>query len=282
MGTTLIASVTTGRGITEYRKVLTADNNIFRQPDNLDKSAEYNPATLLEDNGWYGLERFSDKPYCFEFLQQGFSSVDYDAINRNDFGKIVFLCGYQDELFFFQRVTPTRQVNRKRIVFFGESCKYEESSTSISLNEYPDAIYNSDNNTLYFRKLRNISTIFDGIDELYREATEDEVKYFLDHQFIELTEDFASDNVMANNRKRIAMALETLKHLSVDEREVVFKYIKDYYPELANGNNKFNIHNEDSLKKLLYGIEQRYYTTPIGDERRLANSIIRINQGGQI
>jgi hypothetical protein len=30
---------------------------------------------------------------------------------------------------------------------------------------------------------------------------------------------------------------------------------------------------EEELKKLLYGIEQRYYTTRQGGERRLANSI---------
>ena len=30
------------------------------------------------------------------------------------------------------------------------------------------------------------------------------------------------------------------------------------------------------FKNLLYGIEQRFYTTPIGNEKRIANSIIRI------
>jgi hypothetical protein len=282
MGTALIASVITGRGTTAYRKVLTADDNIFRQPDNLADSSEYNPATLLEDNEWYGLAGFSDKTYCLDFLRQEFSSVDYSAISRIDFGKIVFLCGYQDGLFFFQRITPARQVNQKRI-YFGESCKYEENSASITLNEYPDAIYNPANNTLYFRKLRDISAIFDGIDKLYREATEDEVNNFLGYDFIELTEGFISDNVKSNNRKRVAKAIEILKQFADEERKKVFAYIKDYCPDLASANNKFSIHNEDSLKKMLYGIEQRYYTTLVGDERRLANSVITIpsNQGGQ-
>jgi hypothetical protein len=216
-----------------------------------------------------------------DFLRQEFSSVDYDAICYSDFGKIVFLCGYQDSRFFFQRVTPARQVNQKSVFFFSEQCKYEENSASISLNEYPDAIYDPTNNTLYFRKLRDISAIFDGIDELYREAREDEVKNFLGYNFIELTDGFTSDNVKTNNRKRIALALEILKRFSEEEKKTVFDYIKNYCPELANINNKFSIRNEDSLKKLLYGIEQRYYTTLVGDERRLANSIITINQGGQ-
>jgi hypothetical protein len=38
----------------------------------------------------------------------------------------------------------------------------------------------------------------------------------------------------------------------------------------------FSISNEEDLKKLLYGIEQRYYTTKVGNEKRLANSITTV------
>jgi hypothetical protein len=278
MGTTLIAMVTTGRGATGCRKVLTSNDDIFCQPANLGQSADYNPGTLLEDNEWFGLADFSSKPYCFDFLCQEFSSVNYDAISRNDFGKIVFLCGYQDGYYFFQRITPARQINQKRI-FFGEQCKYEENSASISLSEYADAIYNKTENKLYFRKLRDISAIFDGIDELYREATEEEVRNFLGYNFINLSAGFTSDNVKTNNRKRIALALETLSRFSDDEKKTIFEYIKEYHPELANENNKFNINNEDSLKSLLYGIGERYFTTPVGKEKRVANSMFPLPQG---
>jgi hypothetical protein len=132
------------------------------------------------------------------------------------------------------------------------------------------------------RKDENHNSLFDGIDELCREAMDDEVNNFLGYHFIKLTQGFTADNVGANNRKRIAMAAETLNRFSPCEKDKVFGYIKDYCPDIAIGDNKFNIHNEDSLKRLLYGIEQRYYTTPIGDERMLANSVIPIpqNQGG--
>ena len=39
---------------------------------------------------------------------------------------------------------------------------------------------------------------------------------------------------------------------------------------------KFEISSEQNLKMLLYGIEQRFYTTLIGDEKRLANSVISL------
>lgn len=278
MSTTLIAKISPDQSMTAYRKVLTSDKDIFRLPDNLATSNEYNPNTVLEDNEWFKLAAFASKPYCLELLQQpSFSSVDFDSIKNGDFGKIIFICGYQNEHFFFQRVTPARQIDRKRI-FIGAECKYEENSRSIALKDYADAIYSSTEYTLYFQNLRNISAIFNGINELYQEATEEEVKEFLSFGFLELTEGFTSDNVKINNRKRIALALETLRHFSEEEKETVFEYIDDYCPELEKTNNKFTIHNEDSLKKLLYGIEQRYYTTLVGEEQRLANSIIPLRQ----
>ena len=41
-------------------------------------------------------------------------------------------------------------------------------------------------------------------------------------------------------------------------------------------NKKFEVATDDDLKLLLYGIEQRFYTTPIGQEKRLANSVMRL------
>ena len=40
----------------------------------------------------------------------------------------------------------------------------------------------------------------------------------------------------------------------------------------------YEITNNKDLEYLLYGIEQRFYTTKVGDERRIANSIIKLKQ----
>ena len=38
----------------------------------------------------------------------------------------------------------------------------------------------------------------------------------------------------------------------------------------------FTIGNEENMKYLLWGIEQRYYTTPVTNEKRVANSITKL------
>ena len=53
-------------------------------------------------------------------------------------------------------------------------------------------------------------------------------------------------------------------------------YIKSYCEQklqFDEENNKFKIKCDDALKYLLYGFEQCFYTTPLGNEKRLTNSV---------
>lgn len=61
--------------------------------------------------------------------------------------------------------------------------------------------------------------------------------------------------------------------MSQQEKKGMFDYIKDYYPNLKLENGKAQISNEEDLKNILYGLEERFYTTLISKEKRIANSI---------
>lgn len=275
MKTDFIAMVSDRRKNSKYKFITSTHSTVFQIPSNLSESVEYSSGVLLESGEWFMVPEFRTKTYCIPLLQnESFSSVNYERFGLSDFGNILYLCGVHDAGFYlFQRVTPAKQI-KKKILSIGATCEYKESSKDIYINESPDAIYSVKDDVLYFRKLQSIVLIFRGIDELYREATDEEVKKFLKNKFIELGEGFTSDNVKTNNRKRIALAIETLNNFSNKDMKTVFKYIKGYCPELSIRGNKFKIHDDDSLKRLLYGIEQRYYTTLVGEEKRLANSVI--------
>lgn len=154
--------------------------------------------------------------------------------------------------------------------------KVEESESRLVINKIPDAVYYKTSDSLIFRNLATISSIFRGIDELYKEATSEEVKKFLDESFIELTNAYSVNNVSKTNRKRIGLAMATLKAMSTDDKTTMLSYIDEYCKEklkFDQGSQKFSISTDNDLKLLLYGIEQRFYTTPFGQERRLANSV---------
>jgi len=60
--------------------------------------------------------------------------------------------------------------------------------------------------------------------------------------------------------------------------QYVLEYTNTYYPELKYKKGKFSVSTEDDMKYLLWGIEQRYYTTPVTKEQRVANSTTTLRQ----
>ncbi|CAH1601327.1 hypothetical protein THF1C08_70008 [Vibrio jasicida] len=162
------------------------------------------------------------------------------------------------------------------MIAFGEAAELESTEKRLVVNQVADAVYYKAQDKLVFKNLATISSIFKGIDELYKEATKEEVEKFLEEDFIELADGYDTSKVSKPNRKRIALAMDTLAALPVEERDQMYSYIHSYCEErlkFDKENNTFEINSDDELKYLLYGIEQRFYTTPLGHEKRLANSV---------
>lgn len=258
---------------------LVSDYTLF---DTLDISTlsliPYDPDHKLDDDSWFKIEDFSQQKFCLSYLKDDFDSKDYDDLTKRYFTKISYIFSNQSDDFYFQKITPSLFIKRKMIAF-GESAKIEENEGRLVVNNIPDAIYLKRRDILIFRNLATISSIFKGIDVLYKEATEDEVKKFLSESFIELSTDYDIEKVSKPNRKRIALAMDTLAAMSAGDRNEMLLYINDYCAEKLKydgAGEKFEISSEEELKYLLYGIEQRFYTTRFGNEKRLANSILKL------
>jgi len=274
----LIAKIK-GQG-TIYKKIL-SEKTIYNLPETLEDSVPYSPNCNLNEDQWFIIENFMSKDFCLDILRCAFNSTSYDDVINSDMDKVDFICSYQENLednskqYYFQKITPSGLL-RKKIISFGEIVEFIENTSQIIIKNLPDAIYISNEDKLYFKALSAITSIFKGIDMLYREATTPEVDAFLMNDFITLTDGFSTENVKIPNRRRIALAQENLSHISPDERTHVFEYISEYCPNLNFEGQTFEIGSEENLKALLYGIGQRYYTTPVGNEKRLANSIITL------
>ncbi|ENS6364861.1 TPA: hypothetical protein WK952_001615, partial [Neisseria gonorrhoeae] len=77
------------------------------------------------------------------------------------------------------------------------------------------------------------------------------------------------------NRKRIALVQDRLNNMTLDQRQELLNYLAEYNNILkfnADG-SRVEISTDVQLKHLLYGIDERYYTTALGKEKRLANSV---------
>ncbi|ABE52138.1 hypothetical protein [Methanococcoides burtonii] len=257
-----------------FFKVMSDKRGVFDMPDFSDSQA-YSPSYKLEDGEWYKLDKFLSRGYENILIGKTFNSTDYNQITEQQYSKINYLCSKQGDFYLFQKMSPTRLLNKKWFYISGAP-KLEIDKPIIILNSFVDAVYDINGDSLYFRNIATVKSMFKGIEVLYREATQAEVDAFLEHGFISLEETFTSNNVKTANRKRIAMVIDTINQFTQDDKQQIFQYIRSYCEDVPVDGDTFFVSTEDHLKKILYGIEQRYYTTPLGNEKRLANSILKL------
>jgi len=265
----------------DFYKLSGVDDALFDEYNVSEGLIEYNPNTLLDDNMAYKISRFSTKEYCIDILKNTFNDPDYNeysnALNKE------FLLNIVDNVYYFQRITPA-MLRPKRILRISnnvskQSISFEQTKRgeTITLQTQPDAIYDKDKDELQFIKLNAIKRFFVGIDTLYREATNDEIKKFLNQDFIQVGKNFSFDLVMGNNRKKIALLKDKYSNCSNDEKSVLRKYIHNYDSHLAFDGNVFEISSNKELTNLLRGLDEDYYTKPIENQKYVANSSIKFN-----
>lgn len=275
MATTLIKSGD------DFYKLSGVDEALFDEYNVSEGLIEYNPNTLLDDNMAYKISRFSTKEYCIDILKNTFNDPDYNEYS-NTLNK-EFLLNIVDNVYYFQRITPA-MLRPKRILRISnnvskQSISFEQTKRgeTITLQTQPDAIYDKDKDELQFIKLNAIKRFFVGIDTLYREATNDEIKKFFNQDFIQRGENFSFDRVMGNNRKKIALLKDKYSNCSNDEKSVLRKYIHNYDSHLTFDGNVFEISSNKELTNLLRGLDEDYYTKPIENQKYVANSSIKFN-----
>lgn len=262
----------------KYRTLISVDNKLYSIPPiTEDLATTYTPSTLLEEGEWFCVKDASKTDYFIDLPSSTDTSIDFQTLDRKDFTRIDFIFVLSDNYIAFQNISKSKLLSKRRVFALGEAYEFQDGCNEIVINDLPDALYDKSNDTLYFKRLESITSIFRGIDQLYREATEEETTQFLNNDFINLKGGYSANNVKTPNRKRIALAMKTLNELDEKDQKNIFAYIGDYCPELRVSENSFDIGSEEDMKKLLFGIEQRFYTTPIGGEKRIANSIISLS-----
>lgn len=260
-----------------YKKLFGDDGTLYPKIKDLkaieENSFIFDNRTNLGDYEWFKLENFSTKEFATKEIKEKTTGADYDLATSSDAAGIEYIFELSDEVLFFQKVTRNAFIKKRSFITLGENFEKKENIYLFQINAYPDAIYDRTKDVLYFRKLFSITKIFNGINEIYREATDTEVQTFLAEKAFCLADGFSADKVKIPNRKKIALVQDTFSKMSKQQKKEMFDYIKEYYSTLKLSNGKAQISNEEDLKNILYGLEERFYTTLISRKKRIANSI---------
>lgn len=255
-------------------KVLSQPADFYNLPD-LSVTQPYDPRHTLDEGEWHRLENYSDNDFKNSVIGVELNTANHNQIAVTDYSNILYLSCKQGDYWLFQKITPS-QILKKNWFRIAEAPTLHVDQPIIVLNNYLDAIFDIENDILYFRDLGRIKPIFKGIDELYREATQQEVEGFLSGEFISLADEYTASKVKSANRKRIALIIDRLSSLTKAQQTVLLQYTASYCPDIDFKDGAFSIGTEDQLKRVLYGIEERYYTTQLGKEKRLANSVQKL------
>lgn len=266
------------KGEKDYKKILNLDDSTSLFPNYiLTHVREYDPKYILEEEECFKINEFSKQTYTLDIIKFEFSDVEYNILTEIKESKVEFIFWVNGFDYYFQRVTPTQIVERKLISL--RRNQLVEDGPSLVIKNEADAYYDKKKDILYFRSLNAIKGIFRGIDFLFREATDDEVNSFLNQNFIKLESDYGVDSVKTYNRKRIGLVSDLLIQMDKKQLDSTLDYVRKYCHDLKfdSDEKRFVIASEEDLKSLVYGIDQRFYTTEVSGEKRLANSVTKLS-----
>lgn len=256
----------------KFCKVMSSNEIFFNEPD-LSKVINYNPSYKLEDDEWYYIDNFLSKDFKNGIIEKRFTTTSFIQLALDEFPNVRYLCAKQGEVFYFQKMLNNQYLVKNRFISIKSQPKLINEKVMV-INEYPDAIYNKADDKLFFRDLSKIKIMFKDIEVLYRTATDSEVTEFFTSELVKFGNNYEVSKVGNLNRKRIAQFMDKYDSYDDDEKSEINNYIEEYLPELNIENGKFVINDEVELKNVLFGIDQRFYTTPIKPEKRIANSIL--------
>lgn len=260
-----------------FRKVL-SNETIYIDIPLFDDSRTYNDEIKLRDNEWFKIDSFTKKPYAPLLIREPFNAAAWSQIGRNDYEKIDYIVSVQDNsnLFIFQNITSSFVYKRQRFISMDEQPSLLNKDHLIIIHENPDAYYIKDIDCLYFQRLSKITSVFQGINELYKEATNDEVEQLLKLDILNVSADFTKNKVKTANRRRIREAMDKYNQFSEMQKEALPAYFTKYCPNINIIDSQISIEDEKTLTMFLNGLNQRYYTTEISNEKRLALSVDNI------
>lgn len=256
----------------EFKNILSQETNIVNDFDvTAIEAIDFTPSHKLDEDEWFRLTNFSEKDFYIDECNAAYSTASLNQIANNNYKNISAIGIFQNGQKHFQRITPALFVNRKTILDYSGEPQIVEHRNQIELRKESDAVYLSATDTLYFKTIGKLKLIFPGIEQLHREATQDEVDAFVNNDFIAL-DGVESNSIGALNRKRIADIGVKYNGLSASKKTLLITYAKEKAGVAIEGNS-FQVKSETDLKKVLYAMDQRYYYADIYEENRVASSV---------
>lgn len=248
------------------------------EPDNIIK---FDPEAQLEHEDWFYIE-IDDihMPMVKEYGDKFLSTVSLNDVTEEEFTKIdLIFRKVENDGLVFQKITKSKRMVDKSILKWIPNIGKPERTiieNGIELKSAIDAYFDG-NDRLYFKNFRTIRSLFKGIDDYYRIASQAEVDEFKQFNLVSFVSDF---EIKTNNLKMLAV----LKDYGIDLDDIAVKstLLRSYsqYPNQEfelDDNQNFIIDSNRKLTCLLKLALGRLYTNPITHHKMEANYAKKLN-----
>jgi len=246
-----------------------------------DKIIEFEAEKRIENDEWfYIIMNDEHREMITPYTNCSQNTADINTVLANDYLNIetIFRIDTENEeqKIIFQKITNSNRIKSKTFLSFGDHPEVIEQGRSIDFSNRIDAYFDG-KNKIYFRNFSTIRSLFNGIEEYYKEATDDEVQKIIQNEMLQYAKDV---NVGIRNRKRIAAILadENIKLNDSDFQNKIKQYANKYQeiPLTTNEDGKYIINNDKDLGTFLALVSGRYYTSEITGEKMEAKETTKL------
>jgi hypothetical protein len=242
----------------------------------------------LDTNEWFyvNLDDNEKAQMISNYLMALESSADTNNIVNRQYSELVAFYLISKDLdgklgIIFNRIFDKYYIVSKTFLKFSlnEACVSKEENV-VEFNNRVDAYWDDVTSKLYFKNYSFVKPLFEGIEKFYRCATSEEVNAFVDSEFFQIEDSFKRDKLGERALKHIA---EIIDQKAIDLNDVAIRvlyneYANDYSESgfLISNIGKFILTKSADLTNVINLLQEKYYTSQITREKRVANSTTKI------
>ena len=255
--------------------------NVDYESISLSDSIAYDPNNTDREQ-WFRIDDFEHKEGFLSILNADFDVAELDSLTNDQFvGKTIdFIAYYKDHKYYIQKFTKGNYMRKKWFSWNGDAVEYNEKDDMVFINPIPNCIYDNESKCIYFKDISKAYSVFGGLKLDYKEATDNETIRMLQLDIVH-AEEFTFQDVGVSNRKRITSILDKYEKYEPAKKNTLKQYIRERVGnnlEYDDATGQFIVRNDNHLKLLLYGIQQRFYQPPLEEEVHVATATTEISK----